>query len=257
LLVYILAYIQRAIVRQAVSVSHFAYQMQLKHLACKLHYLQRLLPFATYTSVHCLASAQGFITSLIANPFDPALNKVFLVVFNALGIMPAIYSQLLLPGSVNQKPLPAAPFVFGSIAGGFFLLGPYLAFRQYRPRVDESALGLVGRFSNSRINGLLTVVLTLGLGAFAVSSNALSDWSEYVQLFSTQTLVHVSSVDAVILQAALWEPLREDMQRRGWYTDGSGSENAKLAAICAVPLLGPALYLAARPALLPFDSSEQ
>jgi hypothetical protein len=171
--------------------------------------------------------------------------------------MPAIYSQLLLPGSVNQKPLPAAPFVFGSIAGGFFLLGPYLAFRQYRPRVDESALGLVGRFSNSRINGLLTVVLTLGLGAFAMSSNALSDWSDYVHLFSTQTLVHVSSVDAVILQASLWEPLREDMQRRGWYTDGSGSENAKLAAICAVPLLGPALYLAARPALLPFDSNEQ
>ncbi|KAG5180792.1 hypothetical protein JKP88DRAFT_349377 [Tribonema minus] len=193
------------------------------------------------------------IADLISNPFDPQINALFLVIFNALGIMPAVFAQLLLPASKDQKPVPAAPFVLGSFAGGLFLLGPYLALRQYRPRVDETSLGGLAKATNSKIGGVLTLVSACGLVAYAVQSGALATLPEFLTLFNAQTLVHVSTVDLSLLSLVMWEPMLEDMRRRGAYTDGSGSQKLKLAAFCAIPVLGPAAYVATRPPLLPLD----
>ena len=57
------------------------------------------------------------IASALAEP--ASLNTLFFVIFNALGVLPAVNLALLLPGSRGQKPLPTAPFVGASFALGF------------------------------------------------------------------------------------------------------------------------------------------
>ena len=68
---------------------------------------------------------------------------------------------------------------------------------------------------------------------------------------ATSKLVHVSSVDFVILSLFAFDPIREDMSRRGWWDERAGAQNdaKRLAAFSAVPLLGPVTYLLLRPPL--------
>ena len=67
---------------------------------------------------------------------------------------------------------------------------------------------------------------------------------------ATSKLVHVSSIDFVILSAFAFDPIREDMSRRGWWDPQSADNDVKrLLAFSAVPLIGPAAYLLIRPAL--------
>ncbi len=119
--------------------------------------------------------------------------------------------------------------------------------------MDESRFGLLAKIGNSRIGGIGTLIGTLGLAKYAIDNHGWTEWSQYAELFQSSTLAHVSSVDCALLSLIVWEPMLEDMRRRGMYTDGSGIEKIRLAAFCSVPLIGPALYLATRPKLLPVE----
>ena len=69
-------------------------------------------------------------------------------------------------------------------------------------------------------------------------------------LTATSKLVHVSSIDFVILSIFAFDPIREDMSRRGWWDPRSADNDVKrLLAFSAVPLVGPAAYLLLRPPL--------
>jgi len=196
------------------------------------------------------------IAAAIADP--TSLNAFFFVAFNALGVLPAVNLALLLPGSKDQKPLPTAPFVGASFALGFGAVGPYLALRQPRPQpVAPSELGFFTRYvTESRLYaaGLLAASLyligcLLGLGVSDMSNPAAAA-AEYAELFATSKLVHVSSIDFVILSSFAFEPIREDMSRRGWWDPQSSNNDVKrLFAFSALPLLGPTAYLLLRPPL--------
>ena len=70
------------------------------------------------------------------------------------------------------------------------------------------------------------------------------------ELFDAYGIVNVSSFDLLVLSLFFFEPAREDMRRRGWWSaEPSPAEVARLAAFCVVPVLGPAAYVLARPAL--------
>ena len=69
-------------------------------------------------------------------------------------------------------------------------------------------------------------------------------WFRYGTLFDTVSLVNVSACDLIVLSAAVFLPMREDMKRRGWE-----DRSAAAVAFCALPVLGPALYLLLRPSL--------
>ena len=72
----------------------------------------------------------------------------------------------------------------------------------------------------------------------------------FAELFATSKLVHVSTIDFFILSTFSFEPIREDMSRRGWWVDGAEDNNvARLLAFSAIPLIGPAAYLLLRPSL--------
>ena len=83
------------------------------------------------------------------------------------------------------------------------------------------------------------------------------DWdaalAKYWELFDAYGLVNVSGFDLLVLTLFFFEPAREDMRRRGWWApigeQPTTAQVARLAAFCAVPVLGPACYVLARPSL--------
>lgn len=188
---------------------------------------------------------------------DPSsLNPVFFFVFNSLGLLPAVNAALLLPGAKAQRPLPAAPFVASAFFAGFGGLGPYLILREPRPEpVARSDLGFFPRYvSESRLYGLGLLAGAVGLYA-TLAGAAPTDYAGYQDLFASSKLVSVSTVDFCILSLFAFEPIKEDMSRRGWWSDSqsssdapSSAEVARLAAFC-LPVVGPASYVALRPAL--------
>ena len=66
---------------------------------------------------------QELITTLISAPFSGAANPIFEALFNSLGVVPAVYAALLLPGAKDQPRIPALPPIAASFALGFFALG--------------------------------------------------------------------------------------------------------------------------------------
>lgn len=146
------------------------------------------------------------IQKLIATPFDGSSNALFVFLFNALGIIPATLAALLLPGAKNQK-IPAFPFVFSSFFLGFFAIGPYLALRKWNTNVIDSEKG----FGSALFEFKGTALILLGYGVY-LTYYLISQFqllgvdhvlSEYWQLFMSQQLVHVSSLDFTVLSLSV------------------------------------------------------
>ena len=106
---------------------------------------------------------------MITTPFDGTGSAIFATIFNALGVLPAVYGALLLPGGKHQK-IPALPFVAAMFAGGFFAIGPYLALRNYRTEVNSSTRGRGSGPFESKITGLLLTIFSLWLAYDAMFS---------------------------------------------------------------------------------------
>jgi hypothetical protein len=229
-----------------------------------------------------------FLAKLVPGSGAPddgvAVNRVFAALFNAMGVMPALYAALLIPagrsggakrgagegdgggGGFPFPPrLPAFPFVVGSFALGFFALGPYLALWTPAPAAESlpeadrdgprdatappnpEALeknGAVGAVALRALESPVTAAILL-LGALSqawlAATAGPAAWNEFARLFDESRLVHVTSLDFLALSSFIpfWVSL--DAGSRKW----SGASFA--AALGAVPLVGPALYLALRP----------
>ena len=147
-----------------------------------------------------------------------------------------------------------APFVAASCALGFGGIGPDLALREPRPaRVARSELGFFPRvLTESKLYaaGLVAASLALAYALVAAPDPAAAS-SDFAELFATSKLVHVSTIDLGVLSAFAFEPIREDMARRGWWDEAAPADGqlGRLLAFSAVPVLGPCAYLLARPAL--------
>jgi hypothetical protein len=81
-------------------------------------------------SLEAAAIDSTIIAKMISTPYDGTMNPIFVAIFNALGIVPAVLASLLLPGSGRLREsegpsqrLPALPFIIGSFALGFFGVG--------------------------------------------------------------------------------------------------------------------------------------
>jgi len=186
-----------------------------------------------------------FVRTLISQPFSGAVNPILEAQFNSLGVIPAVYLSLLLPGSKDQKPLPALLFVIASFALGFGSLAPYLIARQQREEpVKRSELGWYCRtVAESKINAALLTAFALYLVYYGAVHCDAAALSEYASIWSTKSaLCCVSSVDLLILSAAMYNPMTEDCARRGW-------EPTRAAPFCLLPVVGPAVYLLLRPSL--------
>ena len=188
----------------------------------------------------------GLVTTLVSAPFSGAVNPIFEALFNSLGVVPAVYAALLLPGAKDQPRIPTVPPLAASFALGFFALGPYLIARE--PRTEPVARSSLGWATRTIFESKVFAGFNAAFAAFLITyaaANFTSDAAEaFVAMWRDQSaLACVSSCDLAVLSIAMYGALAEDMRRRGCY------DGAKAAAFCAVPVLGPCVYLLTRPSL--------
>ncbi|MBC7969904.1 MAG: DUF2834 domain-containing protein [Verrucomicrobia bacterium] len=166
------------------------------------------------------------------------LNPLIVALFNLMGVIPVIYSCVLLIDGRMQK-IPAWLFATASFAVGAFAIVPYLALR-------ASAGSFVGRKTwllkllDSRWLALALAIATLGLLSYGISQG---DWTNFVQQWRSSRFIHVMSLDFCLLSLLFPALVRDDMARRGL------TDDRLFWAVALLPLLGAIGYLVLRPPL--------
>jgi len=191
------------------------------------------------------ASDVELVLELVRAPFSPGeSNAIFEAVFNALGVIPATYASVLMPGARGQR-VPAAPFIGASFALGFFALGPYLIARERRNETTrKSDCGFVTRnIWESKVNAFALVAFATWLLYYGASNASAEVVREFGTLVRERSMLAcVSTCDFVVLSLAMADAIGEDMRRRD-------VDPANALAFASLPVLGPALWLLARPEL--------
>lgn len=166
------------------------------------------------------------------------INPLVVAIFNLLGIVPLIYSCLLLIDGTEQK-IPASPFVLGSFGVGAFSLLPYLALREPN-QTFTGKKSTVLRVLDSRWMGVAITLGTLGFLGYGLLGG---NWSDFIEQFQTSRFVNVMSLDFCLLCLLFPTLLKDDMARRG-------IKNPQVFwAVSLIPLLGWVVYLCLRPPL--------
>ena len=194
---------------------------------------------------------QIFIKLLVGITKDDtfSVNQVFFSVFNVIGIYTFFLQCLLIPGGRSGNKIPAWPFVVVGYFLGSFALLPYFAL--WRPDPDlklppkeEELEGL----SKLAMRGAETTILPLGALAasiYLVYNAATADsqaWTSFLGLFDESRLVHVSTIDLMVLAALTPFWMSNDAQLRGWKY-----RETLVPILSLLPAIGPALYLVLRP----------
>ena len=196
-------------------------------------------------------------------PDDPyVVNPVFEAVFNIMGVYPAIFGALLVPGGKSGRrsegplgaPLPAWPFVVAAFGLGAYALIPYMALwapprtaeeRPVLPPPPEDTEGWNRLFLRGAETPVLPALLLAagGYWIFRAASAPPEAWLEYLRQFDSSRLVHATSVDFALCTALVPFWLTLDAEGRRW----SGAKNGLASALAFVPVLGPCVYLLLRP----------
>lgn len=200
----------------------------------------------------------GFYAFLIAPPSQPDtleliqklstgewenINPLIVSLFNLMGILPLIYSCLLLFDGRGQK-LPAWLFSTLSFGVGGFAILPYLGWRKPNPIF----YGKKNLFLNILDSRILGIALTLGTIFLLIYGLKNGDWMDFIRQWQSSRFINVMSLDFCMLCLLFPTLLDDDMSRRGmkknfWYW------------VALVPLLGPLIYLSVRSPLLATDIS--
>lgn len=189
-------------------------------------------------------------------PRPSEINELWFAVWNTFAIVPAFLAALAAPTGRGQR-LPAAPFLWGSAAFGYFSLGPYFATRTDRStdedfiiRKDDLGWASKNIFEN-RIFGIVLSAIAISIPFSSDIIVSGFDWSakiaEYVALFQSSRFIAVASIDVAIMSVVAAMLVSEDCKFRG---EGWNDKSTPLfIGMLLLPVLGPSLYLAARPCL--------
>lgn len=166
------------------------------------------------------------------------INPLIVALFNLMGVIPVIYSCVLLIDGRMQK-IPAWLFVTASFAVGAFAIVPYVALREPNGTFEGKKTWLL-KLLDSRWLGLVLAIATLGLLFYGISQG---DWTNFVQQWRSSRFIHVMSLDFCLLSLLFPALVRDDMARRGL------TDNRLFWAVALLPLLGAIGYLVLRPPL--------
>lgn len=184
------------------------------------------------------------------------INPLIVAEFNLMGVLPFVYWCLLLVDGYRQKHrqggsrIPAWPFAGLMMAVGAFALLPYLALRRPLQGIEgiPTPLPWILRFWNSPWTGRALLGITVTLLFYGTNQG---DWADFFQQWQSSRFIHVMTLDFVLLTLLLPVVIVEDQVGR---VRASGS---LLTAVRFMPLLGPLVYLAFRPAIQPFSISTE
>jgi hypothetical protein len=230
---------------------------------------------------------QEILQNIIQDPVHPAnVNELYYTLFNVFGPLPLILSALILPQeelrgktqrTSSDSPFvpPPQPFLFGSAALGFFVLGMYLTLRpqlsvssnaSLPPEGDEWSWFTRNLWENRVFHaGILLFLLYLPFGTNALSAINEQGWTsvyeDFQHLIATSRFATISCMDLFLCHMTSVSFIPSDYvlrTARQWPTEADsddiqqarlkGNTLALLAAL--VPFFGPAMYIALRPSLL-------
>jgi hypothetical protein len=166
------------------------------------------------------------------------INPLIVALFNIMGVLPVIYSCVLLIDGRMQK-IPAWLFATASFAVGAFAIVPYLALREPNPSFSGKKTWLL-KLLDSRWLGLVLAIATLGLLFYGIRQG---DWADFVQQWRSSRFIHVMSLDFCLLSLLFPALLPDDMARRGL------TDQRFFWMVALLPLLGAIGYLVLRPSL--------
>ena len=166
------------------------------------------------------------------------INPIVVSLFNLMGVLPFMYTPLLLIDGKEQR-LLAWPFSIFSFAVGAFAILPYLAFSEPKTELTSSYNWFL-KAINSRVFSVLTVI-----GFFLIFTTGLmeGDWNEFVSLWQNSRFIHVMSLDFCMLILLFPALLKDDLTRRGV------SDSKFFQTLIWIPLLGSMTYFVTRPPL--------
>mmetsp|Transcript_26561 Transcript_26561/g.59523 ORF Transcript_26561/g.59523 Transcript_26561/m.59523 type:complete len:311 (+) Transcript_26561:258-1190(+) len=211
--------------------------------------------FLGYAFVRSSTEPEGVsmevLQQFLADSLNPGGNELFVSIFNLLGLYFIPIACILLPGARHQR-FPAAPFLLGSMFGGYGVLGPYVFTRKPDPNpVAKEDLGFFVRnvTENKLVNWLVfaafcSAYVQTGF-VEALVSHPTDLFEGFVELFKDTAIASASTVDFVILTLSAASFIPEDLERRQW----SGNKSAAALSTLLLPGVGMALYCALRPSL--------
>ena len=211
--------------------------------------------FLGYAFVRSSTEPEGasmeVLQQFLADPLNPGQNELFVSIFNLLGLYFIPIACILLPGARNQR-FPAAPFLLGSMFGGYGVLGPYAFTRKPDTSpVTKKDLGFMIKnvTENKLFNWLIFAAFCSAYvqSGFveALVSNPSDLFEGFVELFKDTAIASASTVDFAILTLSAASFIPEDLERRQW----SGDKSAIALSTLLLPGIGMALYCALRPSL--------
>ena len=166
------------------------------------------------------------------------INPLIVALFNLMGILPMLYSCLLLIDGRMQK-IPAWLFAMASFAVGAFAIVPYLALREPNGTFSGKKTWWL-KVLDSRWLALALAIATLGLLVYGISQG---DWTDFGEQWRSSRFIHVMSLDFCLLTVLFPALLRDDMARRGL------TDDRVFWTVTLLPLLGAIGYLVLRPPL--------
>eukprot|EP00873_Tetraselmis_striata_P034957 jgi/Tetstr1/455221/TSEL_042069.t1 len=189
-----------------------------------------------------------FLEKLLLQGSDDGvqLNVIFTsVVALTGGVFPAIYTSLLTPSAKNGNWVPAWPFLLASVFTGSIGLLPYFALwepAKDKPKVPPPAdqLNAVTRVTESPFFAAVLLLASSGL-LYRIGSAGPGLWYQFGRLWEESRLVHVATLDFLVLTFATPFWMYNDATARGFKQQGL------LPLLIALPGVGPAIYLLLRP----------
>jgi len=172
-------------------------------------YLLALILFLVYIFIFAPSDTSNSFT-LIQRMYSPefrSVNPLIFSVFNLLGVWPMAFAVLVLEESKLQD-FPVWPFILLSFFTGGFV---YLIYFSLRKSVDErlSSTSLQKRIEKPR-NMYLLIGVTILLLLYGF---VFGDLGGYIQSFTKNSLVHVMTIDFLLLSLLFPVLMVDDMMR--------------------------------------------
>lgn len=162
-------------------------------------------------------------------------------IFNSLGVWPWVYACVLLVDGQNQPFNGGLAALLSNALGGFVLL-PYCALRRNHNGTKIQQNFLI-RIFESKILPALLMVVTIGLLLFAA---VFGDFRLFLHEFHTNRLVHIMSIDFLIISCLFPFLVTDDLKRR---KATPRNDFQRYFYLCFIPLIGPIVYLYKRKSL--------